>query len=126
MFLPIRKGPVTRNYATLFDAQHNMTLHVPLAPGKRARLTVNPRTAFDRRSFRSKVVDRATLVLACPIGLWEPGKQLCRTSQVVQAVIYRASERDRVLRDFYSGKLQKRHRKDQERLETARALRRIA
>lgn len=115
MFLPELKR--VRDHVRVVDKQHGMTLYVPDDPKGRARLTVNPSEAFDEDSFRSRRVDRATVVVACPINRWE--RKRCSTGMVSQAFHYRAGERNRVTRDFFSGRLQKRHAKDQERLREA-------
>ena len=117
MFLP--EVERVRDHYRVVDKQHGMTLYVPDDPRGRARLTVNPSEAFEKESFRSRRVDRATIVVACPLNRWKRGR--CTTGMVSQAFHYRASERDRIARDFYSGRLQKRHAKDQERLREAQA-----
>ena len=120
MFLPETKK--IRGHYIVVDRQHGMELVVPVDPKGRARLVVNPSESFEKESFRSRRVDRATVVMACPISRWERGR--CRTGMVSQAFHYRAGERDRVVRDFYSGRLQKRHAKDQQRLREAQEARR--
>lgn len=115
MFLPeVRR---VRGHLRVVDRQHGMTLYVPDDPRGRARLVVNPSAAFERESFRSRRVDRATIIMACPLNYWE--RKRCAVGMVSQAFHYRAGERNRVARDFYSGRLQKRHKKDQERLREA-------
>lgn len=120
MFLPDVK--TVRGMYRVTDRQHGMTLYVPLDPEGRTRLTVNPSEAFERPSFRSRRVNRATLVMACPVGCWQQDR--CKDGMVVQAVHYRAGERDKVARDFYSGRLQVRHKRQQEVLEAAKQGRR--
>lgn len=112
MFLPDVER--VRGHLRVVDRQHGMTLYVPDDPRGRARLSVNPSERFEKPSFRSKRVNRATLVMACPVGQWK--RQFCKSGMVVQAVHYSAGERDKVARDFYSGRLQERHKKGQERL----------
>lgn len=119
MFLPEVKR--VRGCVRVVDRQHGMTLYVPDDPQGRARLTVNPSRAFEKESFRSRKVNRATIVTACPLSWWE--RERCKFGVVAQAYHYRAGERDKVTRDFYSGALQKRHRKDQERLKEAQEAR---
>ena len=115
MFLPdVEK---VRGHLRIVDRQHGMTLYVPVDPAGRARLSVNPSEKFERPSFRSRAVDRATLVMACPRSYWE--RQFCRGGMVIQAVHYRPGERNRVARDFYSGQLQTRHKRAQESLRSA-------
>lgn len=120
MFLPELQR--VRGNMRVVDRQHGMTLYVPDDPKGRARLTVNPAEAFERESFRSRRVDKATIVMACPRNRWK--RERCTVGMVTQAFHYRAGERDRVARDFYSGALQKRHAKDQERLREARRAKR--
>ena len=115
MFLP--EVEKVRGHLRVVDRQHGMVLYVPVDPRGRTRLTVNPSDAFEKKSFRSRSVDRATIVIACPISRWK--RERCTSGMVTQAFHYRPGERDRGARDFYSGRLQKRHAKDQERLREA-------
>lgn len=112
MFLP--EVQRVRDHLRVTDRQHGMTLYVPDNPQGRARLTVNPSEAFEKKSFRSRRVNRATIVVACPLNKWK--RERCTVGMVSQAFHYGAGERNKVARDFYSGRLQKRHAKDQKRL----------
>lgn len=43
---------------------------------------------FDKRSFRTKRVAKKTLlVLACPVGKWQPRKERCKVPMQVQSIV---------------------------------------
>ena len=105
-----------RGYYRLVDSQHDMVFYSPVDPKLRPRLSVNRAEAFEKKSFRSRRVNRATLTFACPVGYWRPKPERCSGGLVVQAVLYVPGAGERVTREFMNGKLQLRHKRDQENL----------